>query len=70
MKKNKEFLEINLNQFGIWKNLQMIYLPFIFNFMLFIEFWVKLIGPRLILLLILTVWPSLFSLFFRRVRPR
>jgi hypothetical protein len=33
--KNKESLEINLSQFGVWEDLQMIYLPFIFNFLLF-----------------------------------
>jgi hypothetical protein len=35
--KNKEFLEINLSQFGVWEDLQMIYLLFIFNFLLLIE---------------------------------
>jgi hypothetical protein len=30
--KNKEFLEINLSQFGVWESLQMIYLFFIFLF--------------------------------------
>jgi hypothetical protein len=29
--KNKEFLEINLSQFGVWKHSQMIYLLFTFN---------------------------------------
>jgi hypothetical protein len=33
--KNKEFLEINLNQFGVWDDLQMIYFLFIFHFLLF-----------------------------------
>jgi hypothetical protein len=37
--KNKEFLEINLNQFGVSEDLQMIYLLFIFNFLLFIANW-------------------------------
>jgi hypothetical protein len=37
--KNKEFLEINLSQFGVWKDLQMIYLLFIFNFLLLIDYW-------------------------------
>jgi hypothetical protein len=37
--KNKEFLEINLSQFGVWKDLQMIYLLFIFDFLLFIDSW-------------------------------
>jgi hypothetical protein len=37
--KNKEFLEINLNQFGVWEDLQMIYLHFIFNFLLLIDSW-------------------------------
>jgi hypothetical protein len=36
--KNKEFLEINLSQFRVWEHFQMIYLLFIFNFLLFIEF--------------------------------
>jgi hypothetical protein len=30
--KNKELLEINLSQFGVWEDLQMIYLLFIFYF--------------------------------------
>jgi hypothetical protein len=37
--KNKEVLEINLCQFGVWEDFQMIYLLFIFNFLLLIEFW-------------------------------
>jgi hypothetical protein len=37
--KNKEFLEINLNQFRVWKDLQIIYLLFILNFLSFIESW-------------------------------
>jgi hypothetical protein len=37
--KNKEFLKINLSQFGVWEDLQMIYLLFIFIFLLLIEFW-------------------------------
>jgi hypothetical protein len=37
--KNKEFLEINLSQFGAWEDLQMIYLLFIFYFLLFIDSW-------------------------------
>jgi hypothetical protein len=32
-------LEINLSQFGVWEGLQMIYLLFIFNFLLFIDCW-------------------------------
>jgi hypothetical protein len=35
--KNKEFLGTNLSQFRVWESLQMIYLPFIFNFLLFTE---------------------------------
>jgi hypothetical protein len=37
--KNKEFLEINLSQFGVWKHFQIIYLLFIFNFLLLIDYW-------------------------------
>jgi hypothetical protein len=37
--KNKKKLEINLSQFGVWEELQMIYLLFIFNFLLFIANW-------------------------------
>jgi hypothetical protein len=37
--KNKKFLEINLSQFGVWESLQMIYLLFIFNFLLLIDYW-------------------------------
>jgi hypothetical protein len=33
--KNKEFLETNLSQFGVWEDLQMVYSLFIFNFLLF-----------------------------------
>jgi hypothetical protein len=33
--KNKELLEINLSQFGVWESLQMIYSLFVFNFLLF-----------------------------------
>jgi hypothetical protein len=32
--KNKTKIEINLSQFGVWEDLQMIYLLFIFNFLL------------------------------------
>jgi hypothetical protein len=35
--KNKKNLKINLSQFGVWEDLQMIYLFFIFNFLLFID---------------------------------
>jgi hypothetical protein len=37
--KNKKKLEINLSQFGVWEDLQMIYLVFIFNFQLLTEIW-------------------------------
>jgi hypothetical protein len=37
--KNKEFLEKKLSQFGVWEDLQIIYLLFIFNFLLFIGSW-------------------------------
>jgi hypothetical protein len=37
--KNKELLEINLSQCGVWEDLQMIYLLFIFNFLLLINYW-------------------------------
>jgi hypothetical protein len=37
--KNKKNVKINLSQFGVWKGLQMIYLLFIFNFLLFIDRW-------------------------------
>jgi hypothetical protein len=58
--KNKEILEINLSQFGVWEDLQMIYLPFYFNFLLLIEFWVLLNGPRFNF----TTRPVLFSFLF------
>jgi hypothetical protein len=32
--KNKNKLKINLSQFGVWKDLQMIYLLIKFNFLL------------------------------------
>jgi hypothetical protein len=38
--KNKEFLEINLSQFGVQEHFKMIYLFFTFNFLLLIDFWV------------------------------
>jgi hypothetical protein len=37
--KNKKKLEKNLNQFGVWEDLQMIYLFFIFIFLLFFYCW-------------------------------
>jgi hypothetical protein len=37
--RNKEFLEISLNQFVVWEHFQMIYLLFIFNFLLLIDYW-------------------------------
>jgi hypothetical protein len=37
--KNKEYLEINLSQFGVWEHFQMIYLLFIFNSLLLIDYW-------------------------------
>jgi hypothetical protein len=37
--KSKEFLGINLSQFGVWEDLQMIYLLFIFNFLLLTDKW-------------------------------
>jgi hypothetical protein len=37
--KNKELLEINFSQFAVWEDLQMIYLLFIFNFLLLIDYW-------------------------------
>jgi hypothetical protein len=46
--KNKKNLKINLSQFGVWKDLQMIYLLFIFNFLLLIESWALIVGPSLI----------------------
>jgi hypothetical protein len=36
---NKEFLEINLSQFGVQESPQMIYLLFIFNFLLLTDSW-------------------------------
>jgi hypothetical protein len=33
--KNNKFLERNLSQFGVWEDLQMIYLLFDFIFLLF-----------------------------------
>jgi hypothetical protein len=37
--RNKEFLEINLSRFEVWEHIQIIYLLFIFNFLLLIDFW-------------------------------
>jgi hypothetical protein len=37
--KNKKIIEINLSQFRIWEDLQIIYLLFIFNFLLLIDYW-------------------------------
>jgi hypothetical protein len=54
--KTKKKLEINLSQFRVWKDLQMIYLLFIFIFLLFIDSWVELIlGARLISFIFLCV---------------
>jgi hypothetical protein len=36
--KNKEFLETNLSKFGVQKHFKMIYLFFIFNFLLLIDY--------------------------------
>jgi hypothetical protein len=38
--KNKEFLRINLSQFGVWEDLQIIYLLFYFIILLIIANWV------------------------------
>jgi hypothetical protein len=45
--KNKKKLEINLCQFGVWEDLQMIYLLFNFNFLILIEFGALTVGPTL-----------------------
>jgi hypothetical protein len=42
----------------------MIYLLFIFNFLLFIEFWALTIGLRFNFLLIFIIGPSLFFFYF------
>jgi hypothetical protein len=39
--KNKKILETKLSKFVVWEDLQMIYLLFIFNFLLF-----NLVGPN------------------------
>jgi hypothetical protein len=37
--RNKKILEINLSRFGVWEYFQMIYLLFIFNSPLLIDYW-------------------------------
>jgi hypothetical protein len=55
----KKNLKINLSQFGVWEDLQMIYLLFIFNFLLFIEFWALTVGPGFIFLFIFNCWAQI-----------